>query len=156
MVLHISEEKSRADLDEVLKGYDDGYHVYTCGPDSYMSSVMAAAERQGYPEEACHLEYFSVPETPDYIDHDFTLILQKSGKRLHVPHDKTATDILAENGYAVDVKCADGICGVCKCGLIKGEVEHRDFVLSKKQREDSIILCQSRAKEKDGEIIIDL
>ena len=156
VVLHISGEGSRADLDEVLKGYDDGYHLYTCGPDSYMSSVMAAAERQGYPEEARHLEYFSVPETPDYIDHDFTLILQKSGKRLQVPQDKTATDILAENGYAVDVKCSDGICGVCKCGLIAGEVEHRDFVLSKKQREDSIILCQSRAKDKDGEIIIDL
>ena len=73
-----------------------------------------------------------------------------------MPQDKTAADILAENGYAVDVKCSDGICGVCKCGLIAGEVEHRDFVLSKKQREDSIILCQSRAKDKDGEITIDL
>jgi ferredoxin len=54
------------------------------------------------------------------------------------------------------VKCSDGLCGVCKCGLIEGEVEHRDFVLSKSQRKDTIILCQSRAAEPGGMIVIDL
>ena len=73
-----------------------------------------------------------------------------------IPHDKTATEVLADAGYHIDVKCSDGICGVCKCGLIDGDVEHRDFVLSNKQREDAIILCQSRAKDKDGIITIDL
>jgi hypothetical protein len=37
-----------------------------------------------------------------------------------------------------------------------GDVEHRDFVLSKAQRADTIILCQSRAAEKDGVLEIDL
>ena len=55
-----------------------------------------------------------------------------------------------------DVKCADGICGVCKCGVISGEIEHRDFVLSNRQREGAIILCQSRAANADGVIEIDL
>jgi len=45
---------------------------------------------------------------------------------------------------------------VCKCGLISGDVEHRDFVLSKKQQEANIILCQSRAAEPNGVIEIDL
>jgi ferredoxin len=54
------------------------------------------------------------------------------------------------------VKCSDGICGVCKCGLVDGAVEHRDFVLSKAQREGNIILCQSRAADKDGIVTIDL
>ena len=153
---HFSQGGQRADLDHILSGYQQGAHVYTCGPERYMTSVMEAAQRQGFPEEARHLEYFAVPELPDYIDYDFTLILNKSGQRLHVPEDKTATDVLAEAGFHIDVKCSDGICGVCKCGLVKGEVEHRDFVLSKKQREDNIILCQSRAKDKDGEIVIDL
>ena len=35
-------------------------------------------------------------------------------------------------------------------GLVSGEVEHRDFVLSEKQRETSVILCQSRAAMKGG------
>ncbi len=152
---HFSDEGSRADLDAILKGYSTGQHVYTCGPELYMQGVIDAATQQGFPEEARHLEYFSVPEQPEYENHAFTLKL-KDGRALQVPADKSATDVLAENGIHVDVKCSDGICGVCKCGLVSGEVEHRDFVLSAKQREGAIILCQSRAAEPDGTVEIDL
>ncbi|MCV2893830.1 reductive dehalogenase [Lentibacter sp. XHP0401] len=152
---HFSDEGSRADLDTVLANYTTGQHVYTCGPTRYMDGVIEAATRQGFPEEARHLEYFAVPEQPDYVNHPFTLKL-KNGRALAVPTDKTATDVLAENGIHIDVKCSDGICGVCKCGLVSGAVEHRDFVLSAKQREGEIILCQSRAAEPDGVIEIDL
>jgi len=157
--LHISDEGSRADLDAVLSGYKTGHqagwHVYTCGPDRYMSGVMEAAERQGFAEEERHLEYFSVPEVPEYENHDFTLRL-KDGRELLVPADLSATDVLAQNGIHVDVKCSDGICGTCKCGLVSGEVEHRDFVLSKAQRQTSVILCQSRAAKAGGVIEVDL
>ncbi|NKB27679.1 MAG: reductive dehalogenase [Rhodobacteraceae bacterium] len=154
--LHISDEGSRCDLSETLAGYQPGWHVYTCGPDRYMDGVIAAAEGAGFPDDARHLEYFSLPEVPDYVNHPFTLKLAKSGRELLVPTDKSATDVLTENGVAVDVKCSDGLCGVCKCGLIAGAVEHRDFVLSKKQRETEVILCQSRAADPDGVIEVDL
>ncbi|WP_425418323.1 2Fe-2S iron-sulfur cluster-binding protein [Oricola indica] len=154
--VHVTAEGTRANLDHLLAGYEDGWHVYTCGPDRYMQGVVEAAERQGFPDEARHLEYFSVPELPEWENHPFTLKLAQSGREFLVPEDKTATDVLAENGIHIDVKCSDGICGVCKCGLVSGEVEHRDFVLSKKQRETAIILCQSRAAEDGGTIEIDL
>lgn len=154
--LHITGEGTRADMDEVLAGYQDGWHVYTCGAEHYMSSVLDAAERAGFPDEARHLEYFSVPELPEYENFDFTIKLAKSGRSFLVPADQTAADILNDNGIPVDVKCSDGICGVCKCGLVSGDVEHRDFVLSKSQRETGIILCQSRAAQKDGALEIDL
>ncbi len=153
---HFSDEGTRADLEAVLGGYQDGWHVYTCGPDRYMDGVIHAAERQGFPEGARHLEYFSVPEQPEYENHPFTLKLAKSGRELTVPADKDAAQVLNEAGFHVDVKCADGICGVCKCDVISGDIEHRDFVLSKKQREGAIILCQSRAARADGVIEIDL
>ncbi|MBB5516310.1 reductive dehalogenase [Rubricella aquisinus] len=153
--LHVSQEGTRADLPTLLR-YTDGAHVYTCGPDRFMSGVMAAAEAGGYPEDARHLEYFSVPDIPDYENHPFTLHLARSGRSFDIPADKSATDVLAEHGIHVDVKCSDGICGVCKCGLLDGEVEHRDFVLSKAQRKTSVILCQSRAAEPDGTITVDL
>ncbi|WP_164660163.1 4Fe-4S dicluster domain-containing protein [Tropicibacter sp. Alg240-R139] len=153
--LHFSDQGSRADLDQVLLGYQSGWHVYTCGPDRYMDGVIEAATRQGFPEEARHLEYFSVPEQPEYENHPFKLKLARSGRVLDVPADKTAAEVMVEIGLPVDIKCSDGICGVCKCGLISGEVEHRDFVLSNKQRETAIITCQSRAAEPDGTIEID-
>ncbi len=152
--LHVSDEGSRCNLPETLR-YFEGAHVYTCGPDIYMQSVMTAAEEAGFPEEARHLEYFSVPEQPDYVNHAFRLKL-KDGRELPVSAEETATDALARAGIHVDVKCSDGICGVCQCGLVSGAVEHRDFVLSKAQRQARIILCQSRAAEADGVIEIDL
>ncbi|WP_322867994.1 2Fe-2S iron-sulfur cluster-binding protein [Aquicoccus sp. G2-2] len=154
--LHITDEDTRADLAYIMAGFQPGWHVYTCGAERYMSGVLEAAEAAGFPEEARHLEYFSVPEQPDYENHPFTLRLTRSNRTFDIPADKSATDVLAENGVHIDVKCSDGLCGVCKCGLVEGEVEHRDFVLSKAQREDAIILCQSRAAEKDGVIAVDL
>jgi reductive dehalogenase len=154
--LHISDEGSRLNISNAFSNVEAGAHVYTCGAETYMTAVMRAAEQAGVSEEARHLEYFSVPEIPDYENHDFTVRLVKSGKSFVVPSKKTAADVLNENGYNVDVKCSDGLCGVCKCGLVSGEVEHRDFVLSKKQRTDTIILCQSRAAEPAGVIEIDL
>ncbi|WP_170413546.1 2Fe-2S iron-sulfur cluster-binding protein [Ruegeria arenilitoris] len=153
---HFSDEGTRADLDAVLSGYQPGWHVYTCGPDRYMDSVIQAAEAQGFPEDARHLEYFSVPEQPEYENHPFTLRLAKSGRELIVPVEKDAAQVLTEAGIHVDVKCSDGICGVCKCGVISGDIEHRDFVLSNQQRADAMILCQSRAAQPDGVIEIDL
>jgi len=152
--LNISDEGTRADLAKVM-AYRDGAHAYACGPDAYMAAVMAAAEANGFPQEAQHLEYFAVPDAPDYVNHAFTLRL-KDGRIVQVTADETAADALLKIGVPVDVKCADGLCGVCKCGVISGEVEHRDYVLSKAQRAHEMILCQSRAADANGEIAIDL
>ena len=154
--LHISDEGSRADFDVIIGRAPLGSHVYACGPDAYMQAVMSAAERAGIPEEARHLEYFSVPETPDYENHAFSLKLGNTGREISVTADQSATDALQAAGIAIDVKCSDGLCGVCRCTLLNGEVEHRDFVLSAQQRETSLILCQSRAASPGGVIEIDL
>ena len=156
VTLHVTDEGGRADLSAILDRYEPGWHLYTCGAERYMGAVMEAAERAGFPEETRHLEYFSVPETPDYENHPFTLSLARTGRDLLVPAGKTATDVLAENGVAIDVKCSDGLCGVCKCTVLDGAVEHRDFVLSKAQRESAMILCQSRAAEDGGTVVVDL
>ncbi len=156
VTLHVSDENTRADLQRVMRDLPEDTHVYSCGAERYMSAVMAAAQAAGVPEDARHLEYFSVPEVPAYENHAFTLRLARSGREVQVPADRSAADVLTASGVHVDVKCDDGICGVCKCGLVSGAVEHRDFVLSKAQRQNAVILCQSRAAEPGGVIEIDL
>ncbi|MGA9411883.1 MAG: reductive dehalogenase [Roseobacter sp.] len=153
--IHISASGGRADFDSLLKGHPEGTHVYACGPDNYMQAVMDAAARQGLAPDALHVEYFTVPETPEYEDHPFTVVL-RDGRRISVGADCSAAEALITAGVAVDLKCSDGLCGVCKCGLRGGVVEHRDFVLSQKQRQTEIILCQSRAAKANGVIELDL
>ena len=121
-----------------------------------MNAVIEAATNGGYPEEARHLEYFTLPEEPEYVNHPFTIRLVNSGRDIPVAVDESASDALLAAGIHVDVKCSDGLCGVCKCGVISGEVEHRDYVLSKADRAHEMILCRSRAAAKDGVIEVDL
>ena len=154
--LHMKDEGARADFDNLLPRYQDGFHLYTCGSPRYMDGLFAIAEAKGWPEEALHREYFTVPEPPDYVNEPFTLKLARSGKQIDVPADKRATDVLAEMGIVVDTKCSDGICGVCAVKVLSGDVEHRDHVLSKKEREQRMILCCSRAAQPGSEIEVDL
>ncbi|MDA8741458.1 4Fe-4S dicluster domain-containing protein, partial [Amylibacter sp.] len=154
--LHVSSEGTRADINSIMSGYQAGWNVYACGAETYMLAVMDAAERAGFPEDARHLEYFSVPETPDYENSAFKIKLLKSKIELTVPADKNAAEVLIENGIAVNLKCSDGLCGVCQCELVSGEVEHRDFVLSKAQQKNTIIVCQSRAAKPEGLLKLNL
>jgi ferredoxin-NADP reductase len=154
--LHLSDEGTRADLDAILRAPEPGAHLYLCGPDRYMAAVREAAGAAGWPDEAVHLEYFSVPEQPDFVNHPFRFRLIRSGREVAVAADRAGTEALLSAGVHVDVKCSDGLCGVCKCRVVSGAVEHRDFVLSKAQRQTAMILCQSRAAEPDGVVEIDL
>lgn len=152
---HFSDER-RLEIADVLGGYQPGDHLYTCGPAEFMDAVYEKAAAAGWQEDALHREYFSVPEGAQYVNHPFTLELRKSGIKVEVPGDKAATTALQEAGVNVDVKCSDGLCGVCKTPYLAGDVEHRDYVLSKTQRTTHVILCCGRAKEPGGTIVLDL
>ncbi|MBL4800297.1 MAG: oxidoreductase [Emcibacter sp.] len=154
--LHFSDEGSRVNLEALFADTNENHHIYVCGPERFIAAVLEAGISAGFSEDNLHREYFTTPEAPDYVNHAFRLKLAKSGKDIYVPENKSATDALADAGIQVDVKCSDGLCGVCACGLLDGDVEHRDFVLSKKGRSEKIILCSSRARMKDGVITIDL
>ncbi|MBQ0804282.1 MAG: 4Fe-4S dicluster domain-containing protein [Sulfitobacter sp.] len=153
--IHLSAENTRADLATLIARAVQGTNVYTCGPDAYMQAVMDAGRASGLPDDALHLEYFAPPVQPEYVNHPFTLRLP-DGREIPVGADQSASDALIAADIKLDIKCADGICGVCKCKLLSGKAEHRDFVLSAHQRETEIILCQSRAADPNGVLEIEL
>ena len=74
-----------------------GMHLYTCGAPRYMDGVFEAAAARGWPEEALHREYFSVPETDAWVNQPFRAA---AGAQRHaastVPADRSATDVLAD------------------------------------------------------------
>ncbi len=157
--LHVKDEGSRADLAREVPAYAAGRHLYACGSPRFMDAVFAAAAAAGWPDEALHREYFSVPEDAGRVDRAFALRLARSGRRVEVAADQSATDALAEAGHAIDTKCSDGLCGVCATpydAARSAAIEHRDFVLSASERGRRVILCCSRAKDEGGEIVVEL
>ena len=152
---HYSKQGKRMSIAEEIPAYIMGTHIYVCGPDDYMSAILNQARTVGYPEDALHAEFFVVPDAPDRVNYAFEIEIS-DGSRISVSEDQSASDALINAGISVDVKCSDGLCGVCKCGVLEGKVDHRDYVLSKAQRADTIILCQSRANEQGGVLKLDI
>jgi ferredoxin-NADP reductase len=155
--LHLSSAGGRADLHAVIPEWRDGARLYACGGAAYMDAVFAAAGFKGWPEEALSREYFSVPEPPPYLNHPFTLHLARSNRDVPVRADQTAVEALAEVGIVVPTKCSDGICGVCAVRHAgTAAVEHRDYVLSARERESRVVLCCSRAADEGATVEITL
>jgi ferredoxin-NADP reductase len=144
---HYSDGGQHADLAALVGAPESGTHLYVCGPAGFMDAVFAAAIAQGWNEAQLHREYFagaaqSGPDAP------FDLRIASSGKLVHVAAGVTALEALAASGIVVPSSCGQGVCGTCVTGVLAGEPEHRDRVLSPDQqgRNDCFTPCCSRAR----------
>jgi ferredoxin-NADP reductase/ferredoxin len=157
--LHFKDEGRRADLGQLVPPYPAGAQLYTCGSARYMAAVFDAARAAGWPEATLHREFFSLPEAPPRENLPFTLRLLHSGRTLAVPAERSATEVLAAAGLKVDVKCSDGLCGVCALGYdaaASDEIDHRDVVLGAAERRERVVLCCSRTRHAGGVIALRL
>lgn len=153
---HFKDQGQRADLPALIPEWHSGYELYTCGSLRYMDAVFEVATSRGWPAESLHRELFVVPDVPERPIHPFTLLLADSGRSVAVSADQSAAEALQAAGIAVDVKCSDGICGVCSANVLAGDVDHRDHVLSARERTTKMLLCCSRSATPGGQISISL
>ena len=103
--------------------------------------------------ERVHAEAFEPLLDPDFVPEPFEIELARSGTRLGVPADRSALDVLRDNGIALPSSCELRVCGSCECGYLAGDVIHRDVVLPPARRGSRIITCVSRAR---GRLVLDL
>ena len=113
-----------------------------------MDAVKEATSN--WPGDTVRFEHFSADETtgPKDDDGSFEVIIQSTGRVLQIPANKSILTVLEENGIFVDCACCEGICGTCETGLLEGEVDHRDMVLTDAEKSENqlIMVCCSRAK----------
>jgi ferredoxin-NADP reductase len=133
------------DVAGLLREPSHGTHVYHCGPAPLMAAVAQATSR--WPSGTVHCEYFTGPSDIDFgEDRPFRIKLAKSGFDLEVPIGATIADVLRRHGVAIRTSCELGYCGACLAPYLGGEPEHRDQILSVKDRERYLVTCCSRAK----------
>ncbi len=129
-----------------------GAHIYCCGPKALMDAV---ADMSGHwPSGSVHFESFGVDASKFSENVAFDVVLNKSGRKVHVSAQQTVLEALRSDGCTVRSSCESGTCGSCKTVLVSGDVEHRDMVLSETERESQIMVCVSRARS--GELVLDL
>ncbi len=88
----------------------------------------------------------------------FTVRLKKTGLTIPVSADQSILQALRASGQRVTSSCESGTCGSCRTGLLGGQVEHRDMVLSDAEKADNIMVCVSRALPGPAspELVLDL
>jgi phthalate 4,5-dioxygenase reductase component len=126
--------------------------VYCCGPRGLMEAV---ADMSGHwPFGSIHFESFGVDASAYAANTAFTVHLAKSGITVPVTAEQSILQALRAGGHRVASSCESGTCGSCRTGLLSGDVEHRDMVLSEDEKADQIMVCVSRARA--GELVLDL
>ncbi|MGC4996230.1 PDR/VanB family oxidoreductase [Streptomyces sp. DT195] len=135
------DEDGRPDLAALLTGLPEGAAVYCCGPQGLMAAVEAVL-----PEGAAlHLERFA-PRTATGGDTEFQVELRRSGRTLTVPADSTVLAAVRRELPDTLYSCEQGFCGTCQQRVLEGEVDHRDELLTDAERDDSMLICVSRAR----------
>jgi phthalate 4,5-dioxygenase reductase subunit len=121
-----------------------GAQLYCCGPRGLMDAVRDMTGH--WSDAAVHFEDF-VGATVNYDDDTpFTVILAKSGKRYDVAAKVSILDTLRKHGHVLASSCESGTCGTCRTRYLAGEPDHRDLVLSEREKRSEIMICVSRAK----------
>jgi ferredoxin-NADP reductase len=145
------------DLDEVLSTPRPGTLVYCCGPELLLRAVEQHCA--AWPSGSLRIERFAAPPDlqRDTSDNDAVeLVLRQRGRTLSVAPDQSLLDALLDNDIPVLSDCREGICGTCEVGVVEGEVDHRDFVLTDREREAGtcMMVCVSRARS--ARLVLDL
>jgi phthalate 4,5-dioxygenase reductase component len=118
-------------------------HVYCCGPKPLMDSVRDMTGH--WPQKQIHFESFGSDTAPRASDEAFTVVINSSGLSIEVESHQSILEALRANGITVPSSCESGTCGSCRTGLLDGQADHRDLVLTEEERDSQVMVCVSRA-----------
>lgn len=139
---HFCDIGTGANLTTILKRVEPGWKLYACGPQHYGDAAVSARPSGAFrtPHGIRNISRSPTRSTTPPFNPWLT-----DGRAIPVAADQTTNDARTAAGVGVGIKGTG-----CICGLVNGDVEHRDFATPKKQRETSIILCQSGAVDPNG------
>ncbi|WP_139006304.1 PDR/VanB family oxidoreductase [Arthrobacter crystallopoietes] len=155
LAVYPKDERGRADLLTEIKDAPAGTAVYACGPERLLADLQQIT-MDTLGAGAFHAEHFAAATPPPSTtgttdtatDAPFEIELRQSGRTLTVPPEKSVLDVVLEVNPSFMSSCEEGFCGTCETKVLEGEVEHRDTILSEKERakNDTMFICVSRSK----------
>jgi cytochrome P450/ferredoxin-NADP reductase len=155
--LYPKSEGKRMNLPALLREAGNGQQqVYACGPERLLTELETLS--QSWPQNTLHVEYFTA--TASLLDPaneiSFQVELTDSDLTLDVAADQTLLQALHAAGLDVACECEEGLCGSCEVGVVSGDIDHRDRVLSQAERAQSnrMMACCSRVRS--GKLVLSL
>jgi ferredoxin-NADP reductase len=143
---------SRFGLEKIVRNQIPGAHFYCCGPTGLLTTFERATARLD--PATIHIERFSAQQAP--ARGGFEVTLAKSRRSFRIPVDKTILEVLLSEGIEVSRSCMEGVCGTCETPVLEGIPDHRDSVLSKREREANKVMMICCSGSKTGKLVLDL
>lgn len=172
LVLHVSDEGTRLDLVGLLADPQPGgrpglpssslpglrpglrtdlrsdTRIHACGPRRMLEALEMACAH--WPEDSLRIEHFesTLGSLDPSKEHGFEVELKDSGITVPVRPDQTLLAALRAANIDVQSDCEEGLCGSCEVRVLDGEIDHRDLVLTRGEREEGkrMMSCCSRAR----------
>ncbi|MGT2459667.1 cytochrome P450 [Cupriavidus basilensis] len=146
--LYARDEGQRNDFASLLAHPEPDTQIYACGPARMLEALQQACA--GWPEDALRIEHFqSALSTLDPgQEQGFEAELKDSALVVTVAPGQTLLAALRAANIDMQSDCEEGLCGSCEVRVLAGEVDHRDVVLTRAEREANtkMMACCSRAK----------
>ncbi|HEY1797884.1 MAG TPA: PDR/VanB family oxidoreductase [Stellaceae bacterium] len=141
------------DMAPVLAAAGPNAQLYCCGPQTMLAAFEAATAALA--PETVHVEYFS-PREPVAPAGGFEVALARRGVTLWVAEGQTILAALRLNGIETPHSCLEGVCGTCETTVLEGIPDHRDSVLSERERQSNktMMICCSGCV--GGRLVLDL
>ncbi|MGU3431915.1 PDR/VanB family oxidoreductase [Actinomycetes bacterium M1A6_2h] len=134
------------DLSSLLTQPREDTLVYCCGPEPLLAAVETLCAP--WPSGAVHLERFSPKEVGAPVrSESFEVVLADTGVTVTVPPDRSILEVVEEAGVNVLSSCQEGTCGTCETGVVEGQPDHRDSVLTPEEQAENtcMMICVSRS-----------
>lgn len=146
--LHFDDEVgSVLPVSEIVSAAPADAHLYCCGPGPMLAAFEAATSEAGFSPEQVHVEYFT-QKFERSTEGGFTVALARSGGEVRPAPGQSILDALREHGLEVSSSCEEGICGACETRVLEGIPDHRDAILTERERQanKSMFICCSGSK----------
>jgi dimethylamine monooxygenase subunit B len=144
--LYVESEGNKIDLPDLLSKQPLGTHVYVCGPNVMVVTLIETARALGWPENHIHSEQFLAPASGE----PFKVKLIKSNIEVDVSSEMSMLEAIEAAGVNAPHLCRGGACGRCELEVVSadGPIIHQDHYLSDAEKASGkkIMPCVSRAK----------
>lgn len=161
MPLHLhfdSEAGGPPDLRALLarRPPDAGTHHYACGPTPMLDAFEKVCAELGHAN--AHIERFTPVEVKaaDDARSNYTVELKRSGRFIEITPEKSLLDTLLDAGIKMDYSCCEGVCGSCETRVLEGVPDHRDSVLSPKEKASNKVMMVCVSGCKSERLVLDI
>lgn len=134
-----------------------GLHLYSCGPTPMLDAFEKFCAELGHAGNA-HIERFTPVEVKAAADarSNYTVELRRSGRFIEITPEKSLLDTLLAAGIDVDHSCCEGVCGSCETRVLEGVPDHRDSVLSPKEKASNKVMMVCVSGCKSQTLVLDI